>query len=226
FPKYVAGTCFVQSFLNSTSFMENYPLATNLPDHTYRNLMDQNNANFEHGPSTQSFPRPRAQDYVRQEMQYATREMIQSTLAPTQTGIPNWKYNLCIVQKSERARMCGFGEKDRRSLSPLPIVQLLVSDEAGKPVDIEDIEYNFFVLQATPYKRGTRENASLVKHPTSQLGFKSQTNTRNLLGNLIASGRKLKDHEGRLGLHPTNVLASIESDPFVAYSAKKFPGMI
>ncbi|CAG8519334.1 24324_t:CDS:2 [Cetraspora pellucida] len=219
--------------------------------------MDQNNENFEHGPSTQSFKRPRAQDYVRQDIQYATREMIQATLASTQTGIPNWKYSLCIVQKSERARMCGFGEKDRRSLSPLPIVQLFVSDENGKPVDIENIEYNFFVLHATPYKCGTREEASLVIHPTSQLGFKNQTNTRNLLGNLIASGRKLKDHEGKsgiffvyqdlsirtdgdfyfefnlmylgfqgmvnIGVHPMSVLASVESDPFVAYSAKKFP---
>ncbi|CAG8569910.1 9759_t:CDS:2 [Dentiscutata heterogama] len=227
--------------------------------------MDQNNAKFELCPSTQSFQQPRAQNYIRQEMQFATREMIDSTLAPTKTGVPNWKYSLNIVQTSERARMCGFGEKDRRSLSPLPIVQLLVSDETGKPVDIDDIEYNFFVLHATPYKCGTREEASLVIHPTSQLGFKSQTNTRNLLGNLIANGRKLKDHEGRLGiffvyqdlsirtdgdfyfefnlmyigflsyksqgmvntgLHPMSVLASVESSPFVAYSAKKFPGMI
>ncbi|CAG8586927.1 13203_t:CDS:2 [Dentiscutata erythropus] len=222
--------------------------------------MDQNNTNFELGPSTQSFQRPRAQNYMRQEMQFATKEMIQSTLAPTKTGVPNWKYSLNIVQTSERARMCGFGEKDRRSLSPLPIVQLLVSDETGKPVDIDDIECNFFVLHATPYKCGTREEASLVIHPISQLGFKSQTNTRNLLGNLIANGRKLKDHEGRTGiffvyqdlsirtdgdfyfefnlmyigfqgmvntgLHPMSVLASVESSPFVAYSAKKFPGMI
>lgn len=218
--------------------------------------MDQTNAIFEHSTSTQSFQSPRTQNYL----QYATREMIQSTLAPTQTGVPNRKYSLYIVQTSERARMCGFGEKDRRSLSPLPIVQLLVSDETGKPVDIEDIEHTFFVLHATPYKCGTHEEASLVMHPTSQLGFRSQTNTRNLLGNLIANGRKLTDHEGRVGiffvfqdlsirtdgdfyfefslmyigcqgmvntgLHPMSVIASVKSEPFVAYSAKKFPGMI
>ncbi|CAG8822206.1 17602_t:CDS:2, partial [Gigaspora rosea] len=69
--------------------------------------MDQTNAILEHGSSNQSFQRPRTQNYI----QYATKEMIQSTLAPTTTGVPNRKYSLYIVQTSERARMCGFGEK-------------------------------------------------------------------------------------------------------------------
>ncbi|POG57577.1 velvet factor, partial [Rhizophagus irregularis DAOM 181602=DAOM 197198] len=43
------------------------------------------------------------------------------------------KYTLIVSQQPLRARMCGFGEKDRRPIDPPPIVQLVVTDEKGNP---------------------------------------------------------------------------------------------
>lgn len=44
-------------------------------------------------------------------------------------------YQLKVVQHPSRARMCGFGDKDRRSIVPTPIIQLLVKDEDGSELD-------------------------------------------------------------------------------------------
>jgi hypothetical protein len=38
-----------------------------------------------------------------------------------------------IVQQPLRARMCGFGEKDRRPVDPPPVVQLHVLNAKGEP---------------------------------------------------------------------------------------------
>ncbi|SNX82530.1 uncharacterized protein MEPE_01236 [Melanopsichium pennsylvanicum] len=40
------------------------------------------------------------------------------------------RYRLVVVQHPSRARMCGFGDKDRRPLSPTLIVKLIITDEA------------------------------------------------------------------------------------------------
>ncbi|CAO3626218.1 unnamed protein product [Mucor fragilis] len=46
-------------------------------------------------------------------------------------------YNLEIVQQPERARMCGFGDKDRRPISPPPILKLSVFTKSGMIMDPE-----------------------------------------------------------------------------------------
>lgn len=48
---------------------------------------------------------------------------------------PCREYELVIVQQPIRARMCGFGEKDRRPISPPPILQLIVKTKDGQVVD-------------------------------------------------------------------------------------------
>ncbi|KAG0168494.1 hypothetical protein DFQ29_010132, partial [Apophysomyces sp. BC1021] len=39
------------------------------------------------------------------------------------------QYELVVVQQPLRARMCGFGDKDRRPISPPPILQLFVKQK-------------------------------------------------------------------------------------------------
>lgn len=41
-----------------------------------------------------------------------------------------WKYKLVCVQQPQRARMCGFGDKDRRPITPPPCIRLQVIDKA------------------------------------------------------------------------------------------------
>jgi hypothetical protein len=57
-------------------------------------------------------------------------------LAPCRT------YKLSVCQQPLHARMCGFGEKDRRPIDPPPIVQLFVDkqDPDGNdlgPIDVQ-----------------------------------------------------------------------------------------
>ncbi|PWN35643.1 uncharacterized protein FA14DRAFT_179008 [Meira miltonrushii] len=59
------------------------------------------------------------------------------------------KYRLVVVQHPERARMCGFGDKDRRPLSPSLIVKLIVTDaETGKEVSPWELNSSLFFLAA------------------------------------------------------------------------------
>lgn len=44
------------------------------------------------------------------------------------------RYQLVIVQQPSRARMCGFGDKDRRPISPPPIVKMIVYSLEGRVV--------------------------------------------------------------------------------------------
>lgn len=60
----------------------------------------------------------------------------------------NYKYTLVVEQQPQRARMCGFGDKDRRPITPPPCIRLLITDlRTGKEVDCEDFDGTFFVLQ-------------------------------------------------------------------------------
>lgn len=46
-------------------------------------------------------------------------------------------YRLVVEQQPKRARMCGFGDKDRRPITPPPCVKLVVTDLQGKEVDVK-----------------------------------------------------------------------------------------
>ncbi|KAJ2616617.1 hypothetical protein H4S08_000699 [Coemansia sp. RSA 1365] len=55
-------------------------------------------------------------------------------------------YELHVVQQPLRARMCGFGEKDRRPCTPPPILQLVVYDRfTRQPIDVDNIDPSFFI---------------------------------------------------------------------------------
>ena len=46
------------------------------------------------------------------------------------------EYTLVIEQQPDRARMCGFGDKDRRPITPPPCVRLRVVDtRTGKELE-------------------------------------------------------------------------------------------
>ncbi|GAK63049.1 uncharacterized protein PAN0_002c1251 [Moesziomyces antarcticus] len=57
------------------------------------------------------------------------------------------RYRLVVVQHPSRARMCGFGDKDRRPLSPTLLVKLVITDEAtGDEISPLDVNTSLFLL--------------------------------------------------------------------------------
>lgn len=86
------------------------------------------------------------------------------------------RYELQVVQQPRRARMCGFGDKDRRPITPPPCVRLVITDErTGKEIDCNEVEHGMFVLNVDLWDdRGVRE-VNLVRHSGSSPGISSTT---------------------------------------------------
>lgn len=163
-------------------------------------------------------------------------------------------YKLVVCQQPLHARMCGFGEKDRRPIDPPPIVQLFVDkqDADGNDlgsIDVQTLQNPFFVLHVTLWSAEMDEERNIISNPPKC--------TRVLMGSLVSSPSLLKNPEGKQGLYfafpdlsirtegrytlkfslikltsndfvtdaKANVIAQVFSDPFTVYSAKKFPGM-
>ncbi|RHZ76651.1 hypothetical protein Glove_194g21 [Diversispora epigaea] len=161
-------------------------------------------------------------------------------------------YSLIVCQQPLRARMCGFGEKDRRPIDPPPIVQLVVNDDKGKldtSMSLSMLQNPFFVLHVTLWSEDCREERNVISNPPKT--------TRVLMGSLVSSPAILKNTTGEPGCYfcfpdlsirtegkytlkfslmklgtedrlintRTGIIATTFSDPFTVYSAKKFPGM-
>lgn len=63
-----------------------------------------------------------------------------------------------------RARMCGFGDKDRRPITPPPCVRLIITDIiTGKEVDCNEIDHGMFVLNVDLWEPDGSKEVNLVK---------------------------------------------------------------
>lgn len=75
-----------------------------------------------------------------------------------------YQFELRVDQQPQRARMCGFGDKDRRPITPPPCVQLIVTDMAtGERVTPEQIESTFFVLQVDLWDDNATREVNIVR---------------------------------------------------------------
>ncbi|CAL3961870.1 hypothetical protein PZA11_000813 [Diplocarpon coronariae] len=78
------------------------------------------------------------------------------------------RYELFVRQEPKRARMCGFGDKDRRPITPPPCVQLVITDvKTGKEVDSNEVVYNMFVINVDLWSSSGTQEVNLVRHSTS-----------------------------------------------------------
>ncbi|RKP39595.1 velvet factor, partial [Dimargaris cristalligena] len=75
-------------------------------------------------------------------------------------------FELVIVQQPIRARMCGFGDKDRRPCTPPPILKLLAFDRNNQPVDTESIDKSFLVVHVDLWSADRQTQQNLVLHPS------------------------------------------------------------
>ncbi|KAI1933003.1 Velvet complex subunit ryp3 [Ophidiomyces ophidiicola] len=74
-------------------------------------------------------------------------------------------FALDVVQQPIRARMCGFGDKDRRPITPPPCVRLRVMDsETHKEIDVMEIDTSFFVLTVDLWNADGDREVNLVRH--------------------------------------------------------------
>jgi len=81
------------------------------------------------------------------------------------------KYELRVVQQPKRARMCGFGDKDRRPITPPPCVRLIITDvRTGKEVDCNEIDHGMFVLNVDLWAPDGGRELNLVKHSPNTSG--------------------------------------------------------
>jgi len=76
-------------------------------------------------------------------------------------------YIMEVVQQPQRARMCGFGDKDRRPLTPPPIIKLTVSTSGGFPIQVSELDVSFFVVLCDVWTADASAKVNLVIHPTS-----------------------------------------------------------
>ncbi|KAI0772133.1 velvet factor-domain-containing protein [Trametes elegans] len=76
-------------------------------------------------------------------------------------------YSLEVVQHPIRARMCGFGDKDRRPLAPAAVAKMIVRREDGSPVDVDEIDCSFFLVTVDLWSADGKHEMNLVLHPTS-----------------------------------------------------------
>ncbi|KKK17202.1 VeA-like protein [Aspergillus ochraceoroseus] len=74
-------------------------------------------------------------------------------------------WSLQVVQQPIRARMCGFGDKDRRPITPPPCIRLIVRDaQTEKEIDINEIDTSFYVLMVDLWNSEGTHEVNLVKH--------------------------------------------------------------
>ncbi|KAL4782528.1 velvet factor-domain-containing protein [Aspergillus varians] len=74
-------------------------------------------------------------------------------------------WSLQVVQQPIRARMCGFGDKDRRPITPPPCIRLVVRDaQTEKEIDINEIDTTFYVIMADLWSADGTHEVNLVKH--------------------------------------------------------------
>ncbi|CAB5190982.1 unnamed protein product [Rhizophagus irregularis] len=158
-------------------------------------------------------------------------------------SLPPMIYRLEVSQQPIRARMCGFGDKDRRPIDPPPVVRLLVSTADGTPVPESSVDHSMMIVHAGLWSENRTEERSLVINPSSiptqstgpsstvmSLNAPSYLSVRtegtftlkfsfcDVKGLLV---RSLSGYTNSRG----SVAAEVYSAPFKVYSAKKFPGM-
>ncbi|GAA6058570.1 hypothetical protein JCM10212_007009 [Sporobolomyces blumeae] len=77
-------------------------------------------------------------------------------------------YTLSIVQQPIRARMCGFGDKDRRPITPPLIVKLDGLTPSGRMIAPDDINTSFLIL-AADLRAPDLQDANVVQRSAPRL---------------------------------------------------------
>jgi len=109
-----------------------------------------------------------------------------------------------VRQQPERARMCGFGEKDRRPIDPCPVVEILDGTEKLTPSVVKSL-----VVQCTLWNEDGTLHRNLIRTavgPTPGLGSaeelpaqSEEKHARVMMGDIFANALNLEDEHGQRG---------------------------
>ncbi|EGD90465.1 hypothetical protein H112_01924 [Trichophyton rubrum D6] len=96
----------------------------------------------------------------------------------TSLTLDGFEYVLEVVQQPIRARMCGFGDKDRRPITPPPCVRLIVRDATTKQeVEADEIDTTFFVLTVDLWNAEGDREVNLVRHSATSPSISTATSS-------------------------------------------------
>jgi hypothetical protein len=87
---------------------------------------------------------------------------------PTSYTTNGFTYRLEVAQQPIRARMCGFGDKDRRPITPPPALKLVVlKNDTGEEVHPNDIDCSYFVVMVDLWHHQGTGEVNTVRHSNS-----------------------------------------------------------
>jgi hypothetical protein len=137
-----------------------------------------------------------------------------------------YKFTLKVEQQPQRARMCGFGDKDRRPITPPPCIRLIVHDvKTGKEIPAASIDGSFFVLQVDLWNEAADREVNVVRSSNTSPSASISTAT-------TTSFPPLADNTSRMGEHYPHRFILSHADCIgllmgsVAYPGAGYPGAI
>ncbi|KAJ3216946.1 hypothetical protein HK099_005672 [Clydaea vesicula] len=199
-----------------------------------------------------SSPETAKQNSVSQSTEVESNVLLESSLRRMhyQTLTGEKKYRLVIRQQPFHVRMCGSTDKDRRTLDPPPIIEILEVDEAGHLYPI--IKDSAFYIMRVELWNEQKSEITLFKKKFVDLPL--------IIGDLVVGSKVLSDDLGRTGtffvfddvsiryqgryrlkfkfydiesgneldclMPKAYVLSEMFSQEFVALTAREFPGML
>ncbi|KAK0206842.1 velvet factor [Desarmillaria ectypa] len=135
-------------------------------------------------------------------------------------------YTLEVVQNPLRARTCGFGDKDRRPLAPAVVVKMVVKREDDSTVDVDDVDYSFFLVTVDLWSGDGKQEINLVLHPSLAERYVQQWQTSKS----CSDKRRRASKKGQLprltspNPLPTDLVYSDrEPGPMWSYPSTPFP---
>ncbi|KAJ3185097.1 hypothetical protein HDU87_002663 [Geranomyces variabilis] len=119
---------------------------------------------------------------------------------PLQRGeLGDIRYELVVLQQPLRARMCGFGGRDRRLVDPPPIVQLIARHlPSNRVIEQSVTDPPLLILHASLYDAAAKEPTMIINTPR---GRNSGGYMNALTGCLVSSAYSLQNLEGRHGVY-------------------------
>lgn len=161
------------------------------------------------------------------------------------------RFRLSLRQQPKAARACGFGDRDRRVIDPLPIVQLVIESSTMTEDEVHSyLRYESYIMNCAICDESGTRDASLMPE--------EYQHQRRLMGSLVGTPFVGQDERGVEGcffcfgdlscrtpgafrlkftlimIDPARagmirhfpILTETLSDVFHVYSANEFPGML
>ncbi|KAF9878990.1 developmental regulator [Colletotrichum karsti] len=83
-----------------------------------------------------------------------------------------------VVQQPQRARMCGFGDKDRRPITPPPCIRVVVTDsDTGAECNVNDLITDHYIIIVDLWNEAGDQEVNLVGHTSNNTSISTTTPT-------------------------------------------------